>query len=216
MTTHTGGLPRPKAHNPWKKPMYLIIWGMIITNISYEFTSLEHMPLLLGFVLEYAPAVIGSLLIYQGCHILRNRHPGFRNAAYIALSSLVVGLLMAILLVTPNLPDVLLLISLPLIIAALVLMVLLLLQLRKAVKAEYARRSQIFSPDVFLWLIAYPFLALGLVFLGAAGLYLFGVMIIVIVTIYIWIFYRMFKMVKELGEMAPDLEQTLSKTRQNH
>ena len=213
MTENNADIAMTRAdENPWKAPMYCIIWGLLLGSLTLQFLWLDYL----------LPAFGGALLVW-GCYTLRNRHPAFQKAAKMALAVLVIFLLGAVIGVTPlnsaldlsqrpiNIPHALLIGSIAL--GGLVLNILLLLSLRKGVMAEFHRRTREFKPDVFLWLIFYPVLTIILlvfaVMLEGLGL----VILIASLCLWIWIYYQMFRMTRELGEISPDLAETLTNSK---
>ena len=181
----------PGIHNPWKAPMYCIIFGILLRGLGFEV-----------FWLYYSMPILGGMLLFWGSHTLRNRHPAFETASKMALGLLaidVLGFIFSFIAVIAILP-------------ALIINILLLLQLRKGVKAEYARSGMEQKPDVFLWYILYPFLAIALALFSIVLFPLVILICIGIICLLVWIIYHMFHMVTTLGEISPDLEKTLAET----
>ena len=226
MTNPSDWLPHAAPHNPWKRPMYFIIGGLILRSAIFGFWGVEVLIPLLG-----------TALIYCGSRLLQNRHPGFRNATYSSMTLFILELLTLLLLfifeafdstiakleaLSEALEFLFLLPSISLVVygvGTIFLAVAVLLQLRKGVKGEYSRCGKKFSPDVFILFIAClaPTLVVSFIvgFVEEAGtaaviesVYTFFGFLIIFSWIFgIGVLYMMLQMTKNLGEMIPHLEQ---------
>ena len=76
--------------NPWRKPITLITWGLILTTISLKFLWLQYI----------LPA-IGVLLLYLGFRSLRRENKWFKGAYILAVLKIIIQLLVFIRLATP-------------------------------------------------------------------------------------------------------------------
>ena len=213
------------AQNPWRAPLRCITWGLLLPCMDI------HLPWLnaLSWINHLLPA-FGSALLFWGCYTLRGRHEGFRRASQMALALLVSNLIVS--LTAAN--DISLQTILGLRVAeigatetlllctylvSIVANILLLLGLRRGVKAEFTRSGAAHKPDVFLWLLLYPLLSVLAVLAVLAMftvVFLGGLIIIVpicLLCLIVWIFASMFQLADRLGETAPDLAETLAESK---
>lgn len=77
-----------EAYTPWRSAMTRLVWGMVLTTFRLQF-----------FYLNYLLPLLGAVLVYLGCRILRRENGWFRlcgalgalylavNAAYLVLNA---------------------------------------------------------------------------------------------------------------------------------
>ena len=90
MTNQTNQLQSSSAQNPWSAPMHCIIWGLILRGFILEFFWLNHLL-----------PIFGGVLLFWGCHALRERHTGFQTAERIVLAQLALALVSSLIAATP-------------------------------------------------------------------------------------------------------------------
>ncbi len=169
--------------DPWRRPVRLLIWGILLSTVTLNFWNLDM--LLPG---------VGLILMYLGLRALRRENRGFRAAWALAIGRFLFTAAVDCFAATPfERADVLAALYIP----SAALQIVQLLALRAGFAGVFDRAGSERRLRSFNWLIVMQILVAVLGFLNVGSMGIFGAALL---GLYIGIIVALFKLPRALGD----------------